>query len=1018
MSSWRERLDDAGRPGDVTMWLLDNYHYPTLALLAALALWFRVDNWGRFVVAGNVQFTGNDPYYHLRSVRYVVDNWPATMPFDPWTNFPTGTSSAQFGTLFDQLIATVALVVGLGNPGEELIRLVLLFAPAMFGVAALVPTYFIGRRLGGRFGGVVGVAIVGLAASDFLVQSSVGSSDHHVAEAVFQALAVLGVMVAVSVAEREKPVYELMAERAYGSMRRTIGWSLLAGVAIGVYLSVWPPGVLLLGILGVFFFIHLSAEFLRGRSPEHVAIAAAITLTTAGILALSTVNALEIRATSRSLLQPGMALGVAAGCVFMAWLSRVWEDRDLLSVGYPAAVFGVGVVLIAILALVAPDVFGYLINNVRRVVGFQLTETAGTVGEAQPLQDPSRLTDSYKLGAIIAAVGAAGMVIFDHIFSDEPRGEWLLVVVWAIFLTAAVFTQRRFLYYLAIPIAALTALLVGQVVAFVRRTSRDSDGIEGYQVLTIGTIILVLVAPLVIFQPTAIAVADNRGSGGGVVGWQPGLDWLDENTPVPGQYATPDGQPMDILGTFERTADFDYPPGAYGVLSWWDYGHWITAIGNRIPNANPFQQGATDAAQFLLAQNESQANSLLEATDEDDAKTRYVVVDWKIVETETAAGGKFFAPPAFVEGTNTSDYYSRILNQQTLEQTNNLIQATTLVRHKPSYYHTMVSRLYHYHGSGANPRPVVLSWQGAEREYSGGTFTFAPSQSDTENLVLRVFQNMQRAEEYVAESPGTRQIGGIGANPADRIPALEHYRLVHLSNASAARSQNFVAVRQRAVQRTSLAPQLGYPSNRTGQLRAMDWLFRTSPGWTKTFERVPGATIEGTGPPNETVTARLSLQPSTGMEFQYEQQTTTDETGAFRMTVPYASTGYDDWGLAEGYTNTSVRTPNGTDAYTLVTAPQRVNDSISQYVGEVSVTEGQVLGENESVSRVTMTEQTSDLIQVNRSQGDDGNATAGNETGTDGATGDTATGTESGNSSTGSIVEPPLRLAEPARVPA
>ncbi len=66
---------------------------------------------------------------------------------------------------------------------------------------------------------------------------------------------------------------------------------------------------------------------------------------------------------------------------------------------------------------------------------------------------------------------------------------------------------------------------------------------------------------------------------------------------------------------------------AYGVMSWWDYGHYIETIGHRMPNANPFQAGIggrresinetnqPGATTFLTAQSEEEASSVLEAID-------------------------------------------------------------------------------------------------------------------------------------------------------------------------------------------------------------------------------------------------------------------------------------------------------------------------------------------------------------------------------------------------------------------
>mgnify|MGYP006873355959 FL=1 len=106
-------------------------------------------------------------------------------------------------------------------------------------------------------------------------------------------------------------------------------------------------------------------------------------------------------------------------------------------------------------------------------------------------------------------------------------------------------------------------------------------------------------------------------------------------------------------------------------MSWWDYGHIITVQGERVPVANPFQQGSDVAANFLLAPNESQANAVLDGIDEDDAETRYVAVDWQMASTYgQVSRGKFFAPTRFYDTSNVSqgDYYGRTHNPNNLRQ--------------------------------------------------------------------------------------------------------------------------------------------------------------------------------------------------------------------------------------------------------------------------------------------------------------------------------------------------------------
>jgi len=82
----------------------------------------------------------------------------------------------------------------------------------------------------------------------------------------------------------------------------------------------------------------------------------------------------------------------------------------------------------------------------------------------------------------------------------------------------------------------------------------------------------------------SLAIASERWHGA-PDDWYDALTWMRNNTPDPG---------VDYYTTYElneTTGRYNYPESAYGVMSWWDYGHIITFIGHRIPNANPFQAG-------------------------------------------------------------------------------------------------------------------------------------------------------------------------------------------------------------------------------------------------------------------------------------------------------------------------------------------------------------------------------------------------------------------------------------------
>ncbi|WP_135363182.1 oligosaccharyl transferase, archaeosortase A system-associated [Halosimplex halophilum] len=988
MSQWRGQIENIDEPGDLAEVVGEYYHIPAVVALLGFMLWSRVRDWKQFLVDGTVYFSGNDPWYHYRMVQYTVRNWPSTSPFDPWTQFPVGTHSSQFGTVMDQLVATAALVVGLGNPSDHTVRLVVLFAPAVFGTLVAVPAYFLAKRLAGKFGGVIAVAVLALAGSTFAQRGTVGFYDHHIAEALFMTGAVLATMVAVSVAEQEKPVWELFKARDVAALRRPVGWSLVAGAAIAIYLWTWAPGVFLVGILGVFFLVQIVSEYAHGESPEHVAIAGAVTLSTTGVLSFAVIEELGLSATSYNLLQPMLAFGVAAGCVFLAWFAREWESRDLPNFQFPLAVGGILLLLAGGMAVLLPDLWGFLVNQITRVVGLSVTDTAQTVGEAQSLPF-SQLFPRYGFTVFIALLGVA-YVAARH-FYDRPRAELTLVAVWTVFLLLATLTQQRFDYYFAVAVASMAALVLGELARFSGLSTPDTD-IETYQVLTIAAVVLVVFAPLVYPTPLAMQMTSAEGGPGQAQpAWNETLGWMQTNAPAQGTYGGADNaDAVPYYGTFENTDDFDYPEGYYGTLSWWDYGHWITVMGEQMPTANPFQQGANQAANFLLSTNESHANEVMTDLSEDDAKSRFVTVDWKMAETSQYyqragtqplnIGGKYFAPFAFYSDGNISqnDYYSG-LYYQTGQQ--DRVQYRLFRRHQQPYYNSTAVRLYRFHGSAAEPSPVVLDWTiedvgGEQVPISNGT---------------RRFGSMAEAREYVESDP-TSQIGGFGGFPEERVPALEHYRMVQGSDTTA-----FDSVRYQLGLRKQAQGAFQTSLRQPGVLGALQ---PASTNWVKAFERVPGGTIEGEGPANATVNAAVQMEvPSTNSTFVYRQQAETGQDGSFTMTVPYSTTGYDEWGTEEGYTDPSV---TANSSYRLSTGTTSNGTYAFRYGATVDVTEGQVIGENESASTVTLEKgQAQPLPTAQPDNGTSGDGTGDGTAGDDGATGDgTATPTPADDSGT------------------
>ncbi|MDZ7731084.1 MAG: hypothetical protein U5K37_09400 [Natrialbaceae archaeon] len=208
----------------------------------------------------------------------------------------------------------------------------------------------------------------------------------------FMALAVLALMVALGVAEREKPIWELVENREWAALRPSATYSVLAGISLTLYVWVWPSAVMLIGIFGVFFVIQLCLDYLQGRSPDHVAFVGAVSF---GITAIGTLLINEqsgFGVTSFGFLQPTMAALGAAGCLFVAWLARQWDKQNIERVYFPVAVGGLIVGALAVMAIILPDLFDTILNNTtQRILPFGGNDGgSATIAEAAAPDDFSQ----------------------------------------------------------------------------------------------------------------------------------------------------------------------------------------------------------------------------------------------------------------------------------------------------------------------------------------------------------------------------------------------------------------------------------------------------------------------------------------------------------------------------------------------------------------------------------------------------------------------------------------------------
>jgi dolichyl-diphosphooligosaccharide--protein glycosyltransferase len=955
---FEERLADYESQIDTVYRL---YHIPVLAALMVFMLWVRVRNYARHIGPdGKPLYVGNDAYYHYRSTNYVIENFPYTMPFDPWTGFDAGTRTGQFGTIFDQIVATVALVLGLGSPSQETVVMTTLFAAPVIATLAAIPMYYVGKRLGGRFGGIIAVLILALSPGFFLTRSVAGAFDHQIAEALFTLLILAVGMKFLAVAQREGVIFEFVRTREFGLMREPMKWAVILGIVFTLAVLNWPPAIFLYGVFGAFLFVILSLEFIRGHSPDHITIPSVVAMVTSAVLLAPFIATTDLTPTDYSIVHTLLALAVAGGAIFMAGVARLWEKRGLDRRAYPLGILGVGVVGVGIIAVAIPELLDFFVSQFLRVAGLGTTDTAATIGEARSPSDPTGLFfNNYGLGFYTALAGIL-LVLYHVVSRERPRAEYLLIAVFGAFMLLFTLTQVRFEIHFIAAVGAGNAYLVGWIYQFVDldNVREDITSVKPYQMLIVVAILFIIAGPIVVTGST-LSTANGASQPGEMQQFTESLDWLSEETPEVGAYGTGGDRSLDYYGSYENREDYEYSDGEYGVMAWWDYGHYITTRGERIPVANPFQQHATESADFLLAGNESHSIEILNEDQPEGESVQYAMVDYQLAYSGSR---KYNAPAAYESrhDLSRSDIGVQILDPQSRTRipaanvpgTN---RPVFLGAHTQRGYESMRVRLYQHHGSAREASDITVHFG----EYSEeGGYALQPEEVTSLDDLIQRHDSPEAAAEVAENDPRVIQ-GGVFGQPSERTEALEQFRLVHAGGQVGFSPYVQYMAFEYGIQPGQLAQEYG--------LRGYE--IQHTP--VKTFERVDGASIEGTGPANTEIRATVEMEiRSTGQTFPYTQFAETDADGDFEMTVPYSTTGYDEYGPEDGFTNPNVR---ANSSYQFIAAEQTA-------IGQADVSEAQVIGEDDSPVTVELEPLEIGQQQADTNQTDGGGTTEGENT--------------------------------------
>jgi oligosaccharyl transferase (archaeosortase A-associated) len=576
-----------------------------------------------------------------------------------------------------------------------------------------------------------------------------------------------------------------LINKDWAVIRKPLIYTLLAGIFLGILFLTWSGAPMLLFIIFAYLGIQFIIDHLRGKPTDYLCVIGVLTFAIAAIMSIPFLPKTSLVAVS----QASLVIAIVAPMA-LSGVSRFMVGKSMKPAYYPLALLGIAGIALLIFWAIDPSLLHSMLD---RLSIFAPRVAGGlTIQEARPL-DFDMAWSNFTTAFFIAFI-ALGLLIYRAV--KERSADKTLFLVWCVVILVATVAQRRYCYYFAINAALLTGYFSWRVLDFAglrKLLTRSKEIVKTYttkkkkkkakekvserrflqpretwiKVIGAGIAVFFLVffpniCPGQGFSFGKLEASASRGAVGVGDDWGSALVWLRDNTPEPFDdpdyyYQLYDFPPKADDG-FE---DYDYPETSYGIMSWWDYGHWITRIGRRIPIASPFQGlAAPVAGKFLTSQNETTANQIM-----DELGVKYVMSDYAMPVY------KFYAMVVWA-GKNESDFYE--IYHVPVE--GGVLQPWRLFY--PSYYNSTVVRLYDFDGQAVVPSEnatEVISFR--ERISREG-------EPYKEITGLWSFSTYEEATDFIAShaSGNYRIVGRDPFNSPVPLEKMEHYQLVYKSS--------------------------------------------------------------------------------------------------------------------------------------------------------------------------------------------------------------------------------------------
>lgn len=572
------------------------------------------------LAAGTAYLNEFDPYYQLSITRHMIDNGLLS-PYYPtaWINemkwFPNG---LDMSTSLPALPMTAAVLYGIVSIfGYVDLMTFCAILPAVIAVVSCLVLYFIGKDIGGRTVGLLSALFLAFAPS-FLQRSSLGFFDTEVP-------GVLGLVLFIFMFLRS-----LDGNR---SLRASLVYSVGAGLALAYFIAGWGAAYYVIGLAVLFVFVLVLLK----RYSQRMLINYSITF------GLALMIGTKVPYVSLGYLTSGAILPVAAVFVVLV-VAELLRNNISAKSKLTLLIASLAVIVGAFVAL---GVTGALAN----LAGKFVTVLNPFIRASSPLIDSVAEQRISAWGNLYIEMGISILFFLIGLYFTlrNPNNRNIFLVLFAATSLYFATSMVRLLVLFAPAFAIIAAIgIMGVVKPFFALLKESSKAIpkskrkllrvsKEYSGIAVFIIFMLLVStfafspqtggmPRAISQayvPTAISASSLPLGGSGlnapVGAWLDAVDWLHNNV-----------------------------DSTTAVVMWWDYGNWLSDLGNVTSLADNTTVNSTQIENigFAFMGTENQTLAMLSTYGQDRVKYIAVFTVLAIGQTGTAGSNQFVVLPA------------------------------------------------------------------------------------------------------------------------------------------------------------------------------------------------------------------------------------------------------------------------------------------------------------------------------------------------------------------------------------